>query len=200
MAVDDGHQQRAGLVAGAHLVDVGAGVEQRLRGLDVSLARGEQQRRQPALRADQLVEAIRRASRRRRRRRRLCAAGAGALPRRVLPPVRRARCRLLLRAPSARRDRRPSVVDLVIGAAREQQLHRVDAVEGGGEHQRRLPCARPGVDVRAGLEQRSSRRGVAGRGREHQRRRAGRRSPPSHRRRRRAAPRRRRRGRPWRAR
>src|SRR5690606_14151357 len=54
VAVDRGDEQRARVVAFADLVDVGARSEQRTHRLRVALARGEKQRRQPALAADQL--------------------------------------------------------------------------------------------------------------------------------------------------
>ena len=54
MAVNDGHQHRARAVAAAERVDARTGVQQHLRGVGVALARGEEQRRQPALAADQL--------------------------------------------------------------------------------------------------------------------------------------------------
>ena len=56
MAVDDRHQQRRGVVAVAQLIDVRAGVEERLHRVDVALARREEERRQAALRAHELVE------------------------------------------------------------------------------------------------------------------------------------------------
>ena len=56
VAIDDGDQHRAGLVAGAHVIDIGAGGDQRTHRIDVALARGEMERRQASLRPDQLVE------------------------------------------------------------------------------------------------------------------------------------------------
>ena len=58
VAVDDGHEQGARLVARADLIDVGARVEERGRGIDVTLTSRKQERRQPTLGAHQLVEAI----------------------------------------------------------------------------------------------------------------------------------------------
>ena len=53
MTVDRRHQQRACLVALAHLIDVGAGGEQCLRRVDVALPRRKEQRREAALRRNQ---------------------------------------------------------------------------------------------------------------------------------------------------
>ena len=52
----DRHRQRARLVAGAHLIDVDARVEQRPGRLRITLTRGEQQWREATLRADELGE------------------------------------------------------------------------------------------------------------------------------------------------
>ena len=55
MPVDGGHEQRTGVIAAAHLVDVGAAVEQCHRGFDFAFANREQERRQPALHPEQFV-------------------------------------------------------------------------------------------------------------------------------------------------
>ena len=108
----------------------------------VALARGEQQRRHAALRVHQLVDEILAVERRATRGR---GAGRGA----AAPRARR-RWRLGLGGQVAAVGvlavgaERHQVDDLgrgvLVGAAREQQLHDVDAVGGGGEHQRRLPA------------------------------------------------------------
>ena len=105
MAVDGGHQQRAGAIAGAHLVDVGAGVDQRQRRLALAVARGQQQRRQAAVRADQigvaerlgLVAVVVGA-----RRRRGCAARAGAAGDPRPAAAARSRCIAAIRGLRAR--------------------------------------------------------------------------------------------------
>ena len=54
MAVDRRDEQRRDPVAGAALIDVGAGLEQRLDRFDVTLPRGQVQRREAAPVADEL--------------------------------------------------------------------------------------------------------------------------------------------------
>jgi hypothetical protein len=54
MAVDRRHQDRAGVIAGAHLVDSGPGVDQRERGVAVAVPCGEQQGGEATVDADQV--------------------------------------------------------------------------------------------------------------------------------------------------
>jgi hypothetical protein len=54
MTVDRRDQQRAGVIRGTELIDVCAAVEQRERGFGMAFTRRENQRRQAALRADQI--------------------------------------------------------------------------------------------------------------------------------------------------
>src|SRR5258708_33384979 len=58
MPIERRNEQRAGLVAPARLIQVGAGRDERLGRVDVALSRGEQQRRQSALCRDELVQLI----------------------------------------------------------------------------------------------------------------------------------------------
>ena len=161
MAVDDRDQQRAGLVAGVQLIDVRAAVDERLHDVGKALAGSELQRRQAALRADQLVVAI-------------ATRGAGDIH-----PGRRLRTGAVAARAAQhrfffRRGQREQVDHfrggLVIGAAREQQLHGVGAIERRREHQRRLAFGGVfRVDVRAVFHQRGDRLRVAGRRGNHQR-------------------------------
>ena len=54
MTVDDGDGDRRDVIAGARLIEVGAGFEQRLDGVELTLPRRQVQRRQAALGRDQL--------------------------------------------------------------------------------------------------------------------------------------------------
>ena len=122
-----------GVVAGAALIDVGAGLDQRLGGGHRALARGEVQRGETALLADQLVvvERTRDAAARP-----AAAAARGACGRGT--PFWSAS--LVLRQRREVLDASRSACE--IGAARDQQLDDVDAIGGGGKHQRRLAVRR----------------------------------------------------------
>src|SRR5207244_3826960 len=153
VAVDRRHQQRTGVIRRAHLIDVGAAVDQRERGLLESFTRREQQRRESALRADEIrvPERFR------------FAAGIAVRStarrgtRRAWRPWRRYRGRfrggeLLLDGGDARVAlpaldavlliARADVDDLrrcaYVGAAGEQNLHDVGAARRRREHERRL--------------------------------------------------------------
>ena len=54
MPVDGGDDERRDVVAGAPLVDIGSRVEERLYGFELPLAGGKVQRRQAALRGNEL--------------------------------------------------------------------------------------------------------------------------------------------------
>ncbi len=155
MAIDDGDQQRARRV-GACLVDVGAAVEQRARGVELALARREQERGHAARRPPLLLRG------RRRRQRRVRAAGKQqrddfgmAFGRR--PHQGRLAAKLLR---------------VRVRTAIEQQLHGGGITRVRGQHQRRLALRRQHrVRVLAGVEQPRDRCGVAVRRREVERRR-----------------------------
>ena len=171
-------QQRAGAVTGVDLVDVGAAVEQRGRGFEVSLARGVQQRRHAALGGDRRVDLFgieiadvridRRVGIARRN-----LAGAHDLAARFDRGRNLARRRLGLRVLADEafdhlalffgggaieraelRDVDHLGGDRRIGAAREQRLDGLGAIQARRENQRRLAgFGFLGVDVGLGVGQ-----------------------------------------------
>src|SRR5439155_19865966 len=58
VAVDRRNQQRTRFVAGCQLIDVGAGVQERLDGGDETLTRRQMDRREPALCVHELVQLV----------------------------------------------------------------------------------------------------------------------------------------------
>ena len=54
MTVDRGHEKRARVIRRAHLIDVGAGIEQREDGFGETLARRQQQRGEAAVTAHEI--------------------------------------------------------------------------------------------------------------------------------------------------
>ena len=197
MTVDRGDQHRAGLVAGAVLIDVGAGGDERLDRVGVAAARGEDQRAVAALRADQFV--VEEGT---------IDAGLAAAATRPPPPPPPAHLRSLrtlrtLRARShnlsiaarsiaaclvaaARRRREEfllgaaQVADVVhlrsrldVRAGLDERLDRINAIHRCGKHQRRLAEGLfLGFDLGAVLDERRHRLRIARLRREHQRRRA----------------------------
>ena len=188
MPVDGGHQDRAGAIGRAHLVDVGAAVDQRERGVGVTVTRGEQERRQPTLCAHQIriaqwfglvagvvVGGGPRATR--------CRAGDGRQTRggafggpllldRGDPGVAGAALGGVFAIAGADVDHLGG--DGHVGAARGQAFDRLGAAVAGGEHQRGLsPLRLARIRIGAGVEEQRNGGDVARGGGKVQRHRAG---------------------------
>ena len=198
VAVNCRHEQRAGSIAGADLVDVGAGIHQRSRRVHVALTRGEQQRRHAALAEHQLVElkiavdarfalgariepALLLRLRDGRYLGAVLPARTTAAPRRsAFAPRRRRRSGVPEQNPGKCRrvPANPVQVDRLrhrreIGAAPRQQGDHRGAIGGGGKHDRREPADRfARVRVGAAIEQHADGSRIARGRRKHQRRRA----------------------------
>ena len=187
VSVDGGDEQRRGAIGRARLVDVGARVEKRHHRVVMAVARGQQQRGQAAVRADELgvaerlrlvavVDVARSASPAgacRRGRRRWAANLAARSFWIAAMRVFRAR---LSAASCWLRSRRSTTraVTARFGAATGQRLDDVGTAGGGGEHQRRLtPLRFAQVDVRTAIEECYDDVEVSGSGGKVQRRRSG---------------------------